>query len=260
MEEFGWIILFFLFWVFSTVGDIRKRRGKGRREEREASRDRSSGTGPRAGERDLTTDVAEGARRAEEALRRWEARQRATEGEALGRSPEVELRHRLPDRRDVEIARSSMNMDNARARRELRAKRREAEELRRRADVAWRDAEAERKDAYEAIAGMLAGREIGDEAEIGRGAEIGSGRAASGTGSGRVTGRRRARATEAASGMPLARSTPMGGSGVGTSAAGRSKDAVGLGRLDRLPPLQRAIVLREVLGPPKALSPETDLP
>ena len=259
MEEFGWIILFFLFWVFSTIGDIRKRQRKDRREGREADRERAAETGPQAGERDLAADVSEGARRAEEALRRWEARQRAAEADASGRTPEVELRRRLPDRRDVEIGRASMSAETARARRELRAKRREAEQLRRRAEIAWRDAEAERKEAYEAVAGMLAGREVGDRAEIGSGPEIGAGRGTSGTSAGRVTDVRHARATEAASGMPLSESAPMGRTGVrSTTTVGFG--STGLGRLDALPPLQRAVVLRELLGPPKALSSETGFP
>lgn len=252
MEEFGWIILFFLFWVFSTVGDFRKQQRKKRR------RDEDVGTGPAAGERDLATDIAEGARRAEEALRRWEARQREEKEVDAGPATEEVPRRQLPDRREFEIAGASMSRERQRASRELRAKRREAVELERRAETARREAEEERKDAYEAITGMLAGREVGSEAEIGSGAEIGAGPKAGQRGD-RTTGRRRARATEAASGMPLARSAPMGESGVGSSAAAPSAGAVGLGRLDRLPPLQRAVVLRELLGPPKALSPGTDL-
>lgn len=251
MEEFGWIILFFLFWVFSSIGDFRKQRKK--------RRDEDVGTGPGAGERDLATDIAEGARRAEEALRRWEARQRGAEREDAGPPTKEMPRRQLPDRREFEIAGSSMSRERQRAGRELRAKRREAAEFERRAEAARREAEEERKDAYEAITGMLAGREVGSEAEIGSGAEIGAGPKAAPRRD-RTTGRRRARATEAASGMPLARSAPMGESGVGSSPTGRSAGAVGLGRLDRLPPLQRAIVLRELLGPPKALSPGSDLP
>ncbi len=253
MEEFGWILLLFLVWVFSTIGDFRKHRRKKRR------RDEDVGTGPGAGERNLADDMAEGARWAEEALRRWEARQKAAERGGAGPATEETPRRQLPDRREFEIVGSSMSREREKGRRELRAKRREAAELERRAAAVRREAEEERKDAYEAIAGMLGGREVGDGTEIGSGAEIGADRQPSFART-RGTGRRRARATEAASGMPLARSAPMGESGVGTSPAVRATSSVGLGRLDRLPPLQGAIVLRELLGPPKALSPGSDLP
>lgn len=84
MEDFGWIILLAVFWVLSIVGERRKKQGakwRKRIRERTASgeRDAEAEVGPAAGRRSLARDLEEGARRAEEALRRWEARQERRE-------------------------------------------------------------------------------------------------------------------------------------------------------------------------------------
>jgi hypothetical protein len=78
MEDFGWIIFLAVFWILSLMGEQRKKQGKKRRaenREHSAPGERDAQVGPAAGRRDLARDLEEGARRAEEALRRWEARQ-----------------------------------------------------------------------------------------------------------------------------------------------------------------------------------------
>ncbi|HSM09285.1 MAG TPA: hypothetical protein VLA33_09745 [Gemmatimonadota bacterium] len=80
--DFGWIVLLVVVWVLSAIGEMRKKQG-GKPRPRPRSRakpkpdEHDVALGPVAGRRDLARDIAEGARRAEDALRGWEARQAA---------------------------------------------------------------------------------------------------------------------------------------------------------------------------------------
>lgn len=85
--DFGWIVVLVVVWVLSAIGEMRKKQG-GKPRPRPQSRARPKpdehdvAVGPAAGRRDLARDIAEGARRAEDALRRWEARQAEREAPA----------------------------------------------------------------------------------------------------------------------------------------------------------------------------------
>jgi len=215
MEDFGWIIFLAVFWIFSIVGEQRKKQAKrGRAEQREHSApgEREAQVGPAAGRRDLARDLEEGARRAEEALRRWEARQ--------------EQRESPPARRQAEAP------------------------IARRTTAAPARLDEQRREAYEAIADMLEGRsaepppaERQPSVEYYPLARPPVRRAAPIPGpslltmGGRLTTARR----------PVA---PLDQPPVRESESGRD-------RLERLTPLQRAVVWRELLGPPVSLRDET---
>lgn len=218
--DFGWIVLLVVVWVLSAIGEMRKKQGgKPRPRPRSQSRpkpdERDVVVGPAAGRRDLARDIAEGARRAEDALRRWEARQAEREGQPAGRPAEA--------RRSAET---------------------------------WRPPEAparvdeQRREAYEAIAEMLEGRS--EETDVP--AEV---------------------HTEVAQLEPVAsarrpvhRAAQIRGPSLLTKGgtlqtARRPVGALeeppvrtiesGLERIERLAPLQRAVVWSELLGPPVAL-------
>lgn len=245
MEDFAWVFILVLFWIFSAFGEFRKSQQKRQGERRrESSRERDEEPvqlGPAAGRRDLGRDVEEGARRAEEALRRWEARQRADAPVPVSPPTRTGRTERAGRReRPVRGAASPLGRPDATARR--------AETMAGRATAAAkREAEDERREAYEAIAGMLADREIG--AEQGERPEV------------RTTpaSERRPLDPGPAPGIPLARPARPAAGGLGRSGPRPSNDVHPLARLERLPALQRAVVLKELLGPPKALSPESDL-
>lgn len=94
--DFGWVALLVVVWVLSAIGEMRKKQGgKPRPRSRAESTpdERDVAVGPAAGRRDLARDIAEGARRAEDALRRWEARQAEREGQpSPGRPAEAPAR------------------------------------------------------------------------------------------------------------------------------------------------------------------------
>lgn len=92
--DFGWIVLLVVFWVLSAIGERRKKQGdkprpRPRNRAEPTPDERDVAVGPAAGRRDLARDIAEGARRAEEALRRWEARQAEREGQPARRPVEA---------------------------------------------------------------------------------------------------------------------------------------------------------------------------
>jgi len=236
MEDYGWLIFIAAVWIFSSIGEMRKAQRKRQREEREIpdrDADESRQVGPAALQRDLENDLGDAARRAEEALRRWEARQAPAKARAEPPRPAPEpvvMRRKGPGQRARERARARAAQRHGReASRNLEF---QGAEIRPR-----RQAAEERREAYGAIAGMLGGTPpakvpaetrtvmpLRDSPVVGR--EVGS----------------------ASHGAPLA--PPVRGARPGIS---------GMERIEQLPLLQRAMVLREVLGPPKALSPESDL-
>lgn len=237
MEDYGWLIFIAAVWIFSSIGEMRKAQRKRQREEGERpngpSEDDARQVGPAALQRDLENDLGEAARRAEEALRRWEARQAPakTRVEPPRPAPEpVVMRRKGPGQRARERARA-------------RAAARHRHEASRELDIRGgeigtrRDASEERREAYQAIAGML-----------------------DGTPPTRVP-------AETPAAMPL-RDSPIVGGELGSASRGEplappvrgARPGIsGMERIEQLPLLQRAMVLREVLGPPKALSPESDL-
>ncbi|MFQ5530675.1 MAG: hypothetical protein ACE5FP_10075 [Gemmatimonadota bacterium] len=73
MEDFFWIFILLAFWLFEIVGKAIKKQKES--EGDEPGRVRPD---PRSARRDLARDVDEGARRAEDALRRRDELQRAT--------------------------------------------------------------------------------------------------------------------------------------------------------------------------------------
>lgn len=215
MEDYGWLIFVAIFWVLSSIGEFRKK-GKARRSEGATPpRRRSTRPDPAAGGRELAADVDAAAREAEEALRRWEARQR--EIGAVPAAPSGDLRMTRPPQRVA-------------ARRAAAQRRREL--------VRKRAGEDKRKAAYEAIAGMLSEE---PEQPAATGEPQPSASWAAGVAREADTEHlRRLRPVDGARSIDSARSAARGSGG-------------GLERLDRLPTMQRAIVLSEILGPPKAL-------
>jgi hypothetical protein len=235
MEDYGWLIFIAAVWIFSTIGEMRKAQRKRQRQERQMpdrDGDEARQVGPAALQRDLENDLGDAARRAEEALRRWEARQAPAEArvESPRPAPEPAVRRRKgPGQRARERARArAAERHRHEASRELDFRGGEA--------GSRREAAEERRGAYEAIAGMLGGTPARAPAE-----------------------------TRAV--MPL-RKSPIAGremefstrrSDLAPPVRGNRPGASGFERIEQLPMLQRAMVLREVLGPPKALSPESDL-
>lgn len=212
--DFGWIVLLVVVWVVSAIGEVRKKQGgkpRSRSRGESASDERDVAVGPAAGRRDLARDLAEGARRAEDALRRWEARQAEREGQPAQRSAET-----------------------------------------------WRPAEAsarvdeQRREAYQAIAEMLEGRseEEADLEPVEAYGEVAPVEPA-------VPARRRVHRASQIRGPSL---LTKGGT---LTTARRPVAALvepparttesGLERIERLAPLQRAVVWSELLGPPVGL-------
>lgn len=237
MEDYGWLLFLAVFWIFSMIGEARKKRRKQRRQRRPETDETEEivRTGPLAGERDLARDVQAGATRAAEALRRWEARQKQPADRTAEELPVRLRRGETAAQRRLERERVRRSRDP-----EVIRRRREREVARRRGPaetVGRRHAREDRREAYEAIAGMLAGRaeeagpvEVGDYEvgvrEIGGGADV------------------QVRQREDA--LPA----------VPTVTA----DApTGLARIERLPMLQRAVILGELVGPPRAIKPVPDL-
>lgn len=232
MEDYGWLIFVAIFWVLSSIGEFRKK-GKARQREGEQPPKRgSTRPDPAASGRDLAADVDAAARQAEDALRRWEARQReigaapaASGGEAKG----------------VLVGRAgpgAVSGDGPRGRPQPPAVARRALAQRRRELVRKRAGEDERRSAYEAIAGMLSGEPVQPaapaEPEPSATWAAGIAREADIEHVARLRPRDVARPIEIA--LPASRDSNGG-----------------LERLDRLPAMQHAIVLSEILGPPKAL-------
>lgn len=216
--DFGWIVVLVVVWVLSAIGEQRKKQGnkpRPRSGAESASDERDVAVGPAAGRRDLARDIAESARRAEDALRRWEARQAEREATSPARRPT---------------------------------------EARRLAET-WRPAEApagvdeQRREAYQAIAEMLEGRNE-EEADIAPAevhAEVAPVEPSAPT-------RRSVRRASQIRGPSL---LTKGGT---LETARRPVAALeeppvrttesGLERIERLAPLQRAVVWSELLGPP----------
>jgi len=235
VEDYGWLIFIAAVWIFSTIGEMRKKQRKRQREERELpdrSRDEGRQVGPAALQRDLEDDLGEAARRAEEALQRWEARQAQAPARAEAPRPAPEpvvVRRKGPGQRARERARA-------------RAAERHRHSASRELDFQGgeigtrREASEKRRDAYGAIAGML--------------------------------GETAAKAPVDTRAVRPLRESPIVGREIESSTRrprlappvqGKRPGASGFERIEQLPMLQRAMILREVLGPPKALSPESDL-
>ena len=70
MEDYVWILILGAFWLFEIVGKAIKAKGKTEDGELDASR-----PDPRRSSRELSREIDSSARRAEDALQRWEARQ-----------------------------------------------------------------------------------------------------------------------------------------------------------------------------------------
>lgn len=212
--DFGWILLLVFFWVISAIGEQRKKQGqkpRPRSRAESAPDERNVAVGPAAGRRDLARDIAEGARRAEDALRRWEARQAEREGQPARRSAET-----------------------------------------------WRPAEAparvdeQRREAYQAIAEMLEGRseEEADLAPVEAHTEA-------------VPAKPAAPARRSVHRASQIRGPSLLTKGGTLTTARRPVAALveppvrttesGLERIERLAPLQRAVVWSELLGPPVGL-------
>ena len=79
MDEYVWLLLLFGFWIFEIVGKaLKDRRGS------DADSDPldASLKDPRVAKRQLSREVTESARRAEDALKRWEERREAATADA----------------------------------------------------------------------------------------------------------------------------------------------------------------------------------
>ena len=228
MEDFGWIIFVAVFWVLSVFGEQRKKQGrKGRQRNRERPDPDESDleVGPAAGRRSLARDLEEGARRAEAALRRWEARQQPTATAA-------------PTGRQAEARRPT------------------APPPARRGTTVPDRVDEQRREAYQAIAEMLEDRDPeAAEAPEDRQPE----------------GPRLAPVAPPAR-RPVYREAQIGGPSLltkgGTLVAARRPVAAldeppvrtfesGLDRIERLAPLQRAVVWSELLSPPVGLREDT---
>lgn len=189
MDEFVWLLLLFGIWIFEMVAKaIRKAQSDSREEDPD-----SSLKDPRVARRTLSRDVTESARRAEDALRRWEERQEAE----VDRAPVP-----APSRR--------------------------------------RQAPVRRQSALEAIASMLV--ELPLEAEVPP-AVVHEPAPAPVVARPKATGHRRATET-----VEEEREVPTV----------LRREESGLKRLARLPELQRAVVLNEILGPPVSLARNRD--
>jgi hypothetical protein len=209
--DFGWVVLLVVVWVLSAIGEMRKKQGKKprpRSRAEPASDERDVAVGPAAGRRDLARDLAEGARRAEDALRRWEARQ--------------EQREAAPARRPAEVPAA------------------------RRSTTAPARVDEQRREAYQAIADMLQDRTAETLPDV--------------------------RPEAAPFERPARRSATISGPSLltkgGTLETARRPVAAldeppvrifesGLDRIERLAPLQRAVLWRELLGPPVGLREDT---
>ena len=112
MEDYGWLIFIAAVWIFSSIGEMRKAQRKRQREERQIpdrDPDEARQVGPAALQRDLENDLGDAARRAEEALRRWEARQAPAKARAEPPRPAPEpvvMRRKGPGQRARERARA----------------------------------------------------------------------------------------------------------------------------------------------------------
>jgi hypothetical protein len=232
VEDYGWLVFVAIFWVLSTVGEFRKKGKARRRDGADAPERRGSRPDPAASGRELAGDVDAAARQAEEALLRWEARQRELGSVAAGNptgSPPARVR--ATARPQAPAAPADMKRQRALARRKAEQRRREV--------AAQRADEEERRVAYEAIAGMLS-----PQPEVAAAPEEAEGSATWKAGVSRQPDITHTGARPGAAGARRSHSP---------SPARRPAAASGLARLDALPAMQRAIVLSEILGPPKAL-------
>jgi hypothetical protein len=96
MDEFVWIFVLGAFWLFEIAAKAIKKQSSA-----DSSKPKLSQPDPRASQRELARDVDDGARRAEDALRRWEARQQKAQAKAVARAQAVpqSRRIRAADRR-----------------------------------------------------------------------------------------------------------------------------------------------------------------
>ncbi len=96
MDEFVWIFILGAFWLFEIAAKAIKKQSQG-----DGGKPKPSRPDPRASQRELARDVDDGARRAEDALRGWEAKQQeAQRQKARARSaPPQRRRTRAADRR-----------------------------------------------------------------------------------------------------------------------------------------------------------------
>lgn len=191
MDDYVWLLVLFGLWVIEIVGKAIKRASGSNTSEETPD---SSLRDPRVAKRRLTREVTESARRAEDALARWEQRQ--AEGAVAPPPPVPSRRRRAPVRR---------------------------------------------QSALEAIASMLVELPVQGEGPpqvvhesvpvpVAKGKQVPEHR----------------RASETPPEEPLDAPVTF------------RRDYGGLQRLARLPELQRAIVLSEILGPPVSLAPPGD--
>lgn len=189
MDEFVWILLLFGLWIVEIVGKAIKRRQSGSSIEESDSSVRD----PRVAKRRLSREVTESARRAEDALARWEERQAEV---AVAPEPTSRKRGRAP---------------------------------------------ARKQSALEAIASMLIEIPLEDEGPAPIVQET---------------------VTAPAVARPWAaehrRASEIPEEALPAPARVRPKPEGGLKKLGRLPELQRAIVLNEILGPPVSLARKSD--
>jgi len=97
MEDFFWIFILLAFWVFEIVTKaIKKQQGTN------ADQPKLSRPDPQASRRELARDVDDGARKAEDALRSWEANQLKAQAQAQARP--VPSASAVPQRRRTRAA------------------------------------------------------------------------------------------------------------------------------------------------------------
>lgn len=97
MEDFFWIFILLAFWVFEIVTKaIKKQQGTN------AGEPKLSRPDPQASRRELARDVDEGARKAEDAMRRWEAKQLKAQVQTQARP--VPSTSAVPPRRQTRAA------------------------------------------------------------------------------------------------------------------------------------------------------------
>ena len=90
MEDFLWIFILLAFWLFEIAGKaIKRQAGVGDKEPKLSRPD------PRVSQRDLARDVDSGARRAEDALSRWEAKQQKARAKPVPSVPAASQRRRI---------------------------------------------------------------------------------------------------------------------------------------------------------------------
>jgi len=211
--DFGWVVLLVVVWVLSAIGEMRKKQGKKPRRPEPDADERDVAVGPAAGRRDLARDIAEGARRAEDALRRWEARQEAREEPPGSRRP----------------AEAPARVDE------------------------------QRREAYQAIAEMLDGRSEATE-EASEGALVEAHAPVTPVEPAMPARRPVHRASQIRGPSPLTKGGALETARRPVAALERPpvrRLETGLERIERLAPLQRAVVWSELLGPPVALREET---